>query len=482
MNIQPESIVFDTEGGKDIAVISSSDAWTARIINARAESWCSIEPASGEAGDTEMTVTVQANETPDERSASVVVTCGDKQKTIVVTQKQKDALTVTASRFDVGAEGGSIAVEVKANIDFEYIIEETAKEWLEYETTKAMNSSTLVFTVAPNESLDKREGAIAIQSGDLKETITVYQEGEKPSIVISQNNYNVAAAGGDIAVEVNSNVDVEIEIQSDVTWIKESVTRAMSTNTYWFRIEENPDDDKREATITFVNKENGLQESINVSQDGYTSIIYDFYGAEEPIVYDLSETHSFMFCVFGGSEYTIECDADWCNVSQLDVIREDIRYIIGYEENLTGEERTAYITVNNLATGTSEIITLIQPASKMVIYDESVEDYYLDAGETTLSIPIVTNAEMSDIKVNIHPENEWITLQETKTKAFRDDSLIFHVKENNEEWTRTAHINIFKSSNSSECYILRINQRSQNETRRRNSLINFYEKMNGENW
>lgn len=176
MNIQPESIVFDTEGGKDIAVISSSDAWTARIINARAESWCSIEPASGEAGDTEMTVTVQANETPDERSASVVVTCGDKQKTIVVTQKQKDALTVTASRFDVGAEGGSIAVEVKANIDFEYIIEETAKEWLEYETTKAMNSSTLVFTVAPNESLSKREGAIAIQSGDLKETITVYQD------------------------------------------------------------------------------------------------------------------------------------------------------------------------------------------------------------------------------------------------------------------------------------------------------------------
>lgn len=241
MKIQPESIVFDTEGGKDIAVISSSDAWTARIINGRAESWCSIEPASGEAGDTEMTVTVQANETPDERSASVVVTCGDKQKTIVVTQKQKDALTVTASRFDIGAEGGSIAVEVKANIDFEYIIEETAKEWLEYETTKAMNSSTLVFTVAPNESLDKREGAIAIQSGDLKETITVYQEGEKPSIVISQNNYNVAAAGGDIAIEVSSNVDVTVQMPESASWIRENATKAMSTNTYHFLVDENTD-------------------------------------------------------------------------------------------------------------------------------------------------------------------------------------------------------------------------------------------------
>lgn len=483
LNIQPESIVFDTEGGKDIAVISSSDAWTARIINARAESWCSIEPASGEAGDTEMTVTVQANETPDERSASVVVTCGDKQKTIVVTQKQKDALTVTASRFDIGAEGGSIAVEVKANIDFEYIIEETAKEWLEYETTKAMNSSTLVFTVAPNESLDKREGAIAIQSGDLKETITVYQEGEKPSIVISQNNCNVPSVGGDIAIEVSSNVDVTVQMPESASWIRENATKAMSTNTYHFLVDENTDDEKRECAILFVNNENGLSEQVTVTQDGYASIIYDSNNADEPLVYDLSLTSSPLFYVTAGSEYTVESDSEWCRAIELDVVREDIPYCIEADRNTTGETRTAYITVQNLKTGTSEVITVIQPSHDIVICEADTLRYYFDYTESTLRIPVTTNMDLSDIEISYyHNGDEWIIPATVETKAFRNDTLVFNLPQNDETLSRHALMEIRRNDYSWDDYIVSVTQRSKGETDARNALINFYEKMGGDNW
>jgi flagellar motor protein MotB len=188
-------------------------------VNTRADAWCSINPTSGEAGDAKITVTTKANDTPDDRTASIIIKAGTASKTIAVSQKQKNALTVTASKFEIGAEGGEVAIEVKANIDFEYAIEESAKEWITYQTTRAMKTSTLVFKVAKNDDLEKREGKIAIKSDEFNEVITIYQAGAEPTIVISKNEYIVSSDSETIAVDVTSNVDVAVEIPSDVDWI-----------------------------------------------------------------------------------------------------------------------------------------------------------------------------------------------------------------------------------------------------------------------
>ena len=100
---------FATDGGSSEITFTSSAAWTAEVINSRADAWCTVNPTSGAAGDAKITVTTTANDTPDDRSASIVIKAGTASKTITVSQKQKDALTVTASKFEVGAEGGEVA-------------------------------------------------------------------------------------------------------------------------------------------------------------------------------------------------------------------------------------------------------------------------------------------------------------------------------------------------------------------------------------
>ena len=97
---------FSTDGGSNVITFTSSEAWTAEVINSRADDWCSIEPTSGPAGSARITITTKENDTPNDRTASIVIKAGTTSKTINVSQKQKDALTVTSSKFEVSAEGG----------------------------------------------------------------------------------------------------------------------------------------------------------------------------------------------------------------------------------------------------------------------------------------------------------------------------------------------------------------------------------------
>ena len=89
---------FSTDGGSDEITFTSSAAWTAEVINSRADAWCSINPTSGPAGAANITVTTKGNDTLDDRTASIIIKAGTASKTITVSQKQKDAITITSSK------------------------------------------------------------------------------------------------------------------------------------------------------------------------------------------------------------------------------------------------------------------------------------------------------------------------------------------------------------------------------------------------
>ena len=165
-----EQLLFENTGGSRNLNFSTNVAWTARAD----QEWCSVSPASGQAGNHSLTVTIEGNDTPNERNAAIILQAGTTTKRIVVVQKQKDALTVTSGKIEVAKAGGEIAVEVQANVAFNYEVEEAASDWIVPVQTKALETTTLRFTVKPNETEEKREGKILLSSGTLSETVTVY--------------------------------------------------------------------------------------------------------------------------------------------------------------------------------------------------------------------------------------------------------------------------------------------------------------------
>ena len=354
---------FTEDGGKGTISFTASEAWSAEIINTRADSWVSIHPTSGGAGEATITITTEPNDTPDDRSATIVIKSGTVEKTVKISQKQQDALTVTAATFEVGNEGGEIEVEVKANIDFEYEIDEAAKEWIEYKGTRAIETSTLTFAVAENDDVEKREATINIKSGEFNETITIYQAGAEPTLVISQSEYAVPSVGETIVVEVASNADVTVELPADADWISESTTRSVSTNTFYFDIAANEEYDQRTAEIKFSNADKGLSEVVTIVQAQKDAIVI----AEDS--YSVSgQGDAIEIAVGHNVEFDIEIDVDWISQVQTRAL-ETSTLIFNVAQNETDAERSGTITFTSKDNDEiSQVITVKQETDTSKIY------------------------------------------------------------------------------------------------------------------
>lgn len=176
--------VFSTDGGtEEMSFVATSD-WSISVLATRSDSWCTVSPTSGKAGKATVSITTQPNDANDDREAVVTLVCGTKKVQFKVLQKQKDALTTTQSRFEVGDKGGEIEIEVKANISFECTVDEGAVDWIipieKKASARGLTTTKKRFSVAENINSKPREGTITITSGKLKEIITVNQAAAKP--------------------------------------------------------------------------------------------------------------------------------------------------------------------------------------------------------------------------------------------------------------------------------------------------------------
>lgn len=104
-------------------------------------------------GEASVTISVAANEGTDERSASVFLECGDNRETIVVSQKQKNALIVSQQSYQLPAGESEVEVEVEANVAFEVQVSDT---WIEPISTRSLENRCWLFvywltTVTTNE-------------------------------------------------------------------------------------------------------------------------------------------------------------------------------------------------------------------------------------------------------------------------------------------------------------------------------------------
>lgn len=357
-SIVSNGLSFGVASGEQIVSFSANTNWILSVASTTSgATWCKVSATSGSKGNATVKFTIDENTSYDDRSVSVTIKAGTASKTFTITQKGADALLVTTNKYEVAQEGGKIEVEVKANINYELAISETAKDWITESKSRALTTHKHTFEIALNEDSEKREGEITFKSADKVETVKVYQAGgaiillsqneftvsdagetisvdiksnveygvqmpdvdwitdeassrgmsshtlkyvishnegydarsseiifydknsdlkdtlkviqaQKNAIVISEKNFSVSKEGGTIEVKVNTNVDFEVQIPSDITWVSQTDSRALSENSIYLKIEENKGDNTRETEIVFINNESQISESITISQAG----------------------------------------------------------------------------------------------------------------------------------------------------------------------------------------------------------------------
>ena len=350
--------VFTTEGGTSALTFTATEAWTASVGEAdtRAIDWLTVSPTSGQAGTATLTITTEPNDTYDERNAAITLTSGGTRKTLTVTQKQRDALTVTSNKVELEATGGDFAIELQANVSVSYEIEESAKAWLTPASdTRALTTTTLHFQAAANEDLQPRQGIITLNGGNgLTEDITVYQLGSGPALILTQDEYLVGSDGETIKVELKSNNTYQIEMPS-VDWITKADTRALSTYTHYFIVAPNETYDAREAVIRFVDEENGLEQTVSIQQMQRDAIVVAQDTYEVPTMGGGLELP-----VQTNVDFTVETDVDWINLREEDtkgLTEKVLTFVIA--SHMQQGDREGHIILSS-ETGVTQTIRVIQ--------------------------------------------------------------------------------------------------------------------------
>ena len=221
---------------------------------------------------------VEDNDSYDERSVAITINAGKTKKTLMVAQKQKNALLISSERREVKQEGGTIDVEVEANVEYKAVIADDCQSWIKpaaSTTTRGLKASTISFKIEMNGEREKREGEIYITDGTLTETVKVYQYGGDV-ILLNENEYPVGDRGETIKVELRSNCEYGITMP-DVSWIKEAtMSRGMSSHTIYYTISPNDANESRRAKIIFYNKDNtAIADTLTVIQAQKDAVVID---------------------------------------------------------------------------------------------------------------------------------------------------------------------------------------------------------------
>ena len=358
-SIVSNGLSFGVASGEQIVSFSANTNWTLSVASTTSgATWCKASATSGSKGNATVKFTIDENTSYDDRSVSVTIKAGTASKTFTITQKGADALLVTTNKYEVAQEGGKIEVEVKANINYELAISETAKDWITESKSRALTTHKHTFEIALNEDSEKREGEITFKSADKVETVKVYQAGGA-IILLSQNEYTVNDAGETISVDIKSNVEYGVQMP-DVDWITdEASSRGMSSHTLKYVILPNEGYDSRSAEIIFYDKNSDLKETLKVVQVQKDAIViskktYDVKAEGETIEVKLSANVDFEVAM---------PEVDWIKQTDSRALKEHTFYF-EVLENEGEDSRSAKIIYTNKESGVENIVTVKQEGTK----------------------------------------------------------------------------------------------------------------------
>ena len=172
-------------------------------------SWCHV---TINVAQSQMTVTVDENNTFDQRKSIVTLTDIKKpeiSRTFTVTQKQNNVIRVSQDFYEVDTKGGKFNIEFEHNVN-DYEVSCNAN-WVVYKVnsaTRGLSKKTISVSVAENDTEVDRKAALIIESESVDDPIIIKinQKYEKtPYFNMVKEYYEIDELGGNISVSAQTN-------------------------------------------------------------------------------------------------------------------------------------------------------------------------------------------------------------------------------------------------------------------------------------
>ena len=408
------SLNFSHQSSTQSVVFSSNYDWTATP----SDEWIKVTPESGKAGEKcDIVVSLDANDTYEKRSGSIVINAKELNVVLTVSQEQNNAIILSTPTVNLPQAGGAFTVKLKANINYEY---EIKADWIKSVETRALKEYSLRFEAEANPSYDERKGDIVIKGEGFSETITVTQA-QTAVISLSTTEQNFDSEGGTFEVEVEHSVDYDVKISDD--WVTQIESRAVETTTLHFAVAENTTYGERKATITI--KGGDITETIAVVQTQNNSIILS-----TPTVNLPQAGGAFTVKLKANIDYEYEIKADWIKSVETRALKE---YSLRFEAetNPSFDKRVGEIVIKG--GGFSEIVTITQAQTNMLTLSTTSQNFACTGGEFSVEV-------QHNIDYTVKISENWVT--QIESRAVTTSTIHFIVAENTTSERRNATITI----------------------------------------
>ena len=252
------------EGGT-ISVEWQSNVDCRLTIPWKFDSWIKEAPKSKGMETTTFDLVISANEAFEKREGFVVVSGNGLKDTVHIYQVANErTLILNQASHDVPAEGGTVEVELKSNVNYRMTIPTDARKWISQATTRALRVERFVFRVAANTSYDSRKAAIVFEdrNSDLSDTLYICQK-QTDALLLGKKKFTVSGKGENIEVGLKSNIDYEVILPD---WISRLQTKALVEEVLTFQVAKNDGQDVRKGEIVIKDKKSALSETIRVVQ------------------------------------------------------------------------------------------------------------------------------------------------------------------------------------------------------------------------
>lgn len=387
--------------------------WMMQVVDDADNSvtWCSLSTDLGSAGLHKVKVGVKENLVRASRSARIVLRSLDASKMAEIAVVQ-EGVTLFLERTDykVAPHDTTLAVELKANVDFEYKIVDA--DWVHEQpsASRALTTHSVAFTIDANPSHKSREAHILFYNSQYPvaaDTLTIVQQGLTPTVTIP-DGYTDYFAEDLIFSHVKG--EAEVAFHSNVDWTLQLVA-ASGESTSWCSVDQSSgkiglqkvkvrvtDNDTyaHRSLILRLMCDTITMGEILVLQERENAILLgrkDYTVSYEATTIDVSLSTNVDF------EYKI-LDADWVR-EQQSATRSLTTHNFTFEvdENDSRKEREAHILFYNSEYAVADTLTLVQEGDPYEAVDlglsvkwancnvgaKSPEEYgdYFAWGETT---------------------------------------------------------------------------------------------------
>ena len=392
------SFNIGAEGGDITINFSTNQSYTVKP----SESWVTVTTKTKAVESKSVVVKVAANTSVESRKANVVIDGGKVNATIVINQSGVDPkIDIATTSYPVGAEGGTINVDVESNVEYEVSVN---ADWIE---SKGKNMGIEVFEVSANGSENDRSATVTFSYGSISKTIAISQNGkekeEEPYINIGTTSYTVPAAGGSVNVSVSSNVSYQVAISAD--WV------SGSNNNY--TVAENKATSERTATITYSYGDISKAVTIKQAAAEVTPVDEDVLENGGSATFTVPAAgESIEVTVRTNVEYTVSTLPDWIVQTKARSVREDkLTFVVSPNEGAARNATIAF-TYGEL----SFSVTVSQNA-----YVPPTEDPVLEVSPTEVTVPAAGGDATVSVNANygytVDVESDWITVNQGETSC-----------------------------------------------------------------